>query len=603
MQIHELNTFTEIPGNASFLAIDDGFDTGKISINALLSDTNSKIDKKVNAPIFYGVPDYGNPGQSLRTNGDGTTEWASVGLPTDEQTEEAINAWLDEHPEATTTVQDHSLTYEKLVIGALGYVTPEMFGAKGDGVTDDTTAIQSAVQFENVFLMPNAEYLITEPISLANVNIVGFQSKIIIDESIGNYNFTDRRIFDCSGNNINIQGVNFELIVTDDTNGMVSNETAVFYSIADKFILRDCEINNEGQNASGIKLDAFWFQSGKVIIENCNIKHYPNSTSGVGGSLWFTLKSFGNINALVKNCIIDQKGRDEIIACWSASDADSDGTLDCIVDNCKIIKNYASNFLSGQVCSNYANGEVKKVKSLYKSCYFVNASQNKNNYFGCGNNVSGSDIELSMIFDNCEIEVKGTFATPIFWGNSAKIYALNCYVHGETQLNVCRVNGSGEIIVTDSTIESATNVKTIQDVGGYVRYTDCIFDAGGNVTAEAGTLNAESFVEFLNCVMKNFTATVTLDTYEYNFKMIGCEIKRGTTGFFMSADTPTKLHLMNNIFNAVNSVTQKRLIYIGNNIEWKVNNVAPTNGGQIATAYRRVFNIGESYENGIQVFH
>lgn len=76
---------------------------------------------------------------------DGNVEWVEQGMPTDEQTSNAINNWLNAHPEATTTVSDNSLTINKMVIGTLGYITPEMFGAYGNGEHDDTVAIQSAL--------------------------------------------------------------------------------------------------------------------------------------------------------------------------------------------------------------------------------------------------------------------------------------------------------------------------------------------------------------------------------------------------------------------------------------------------------------------------
>ena len=108
-------------------------------IVSLKADLGDKIDLPSNG--------YGVSGKVLRSTGSGT-EWAEVGQPTDEQTNEAVSSWLAQHPEATTIVQDGSFTEPKLS-NALklktikDYVTPEMFGAVGDGVTDDTLAFNA----------------------------------------------------------------------------------------------------------------------------------------------------------------------------------------------------------------------------------------------------------------------------------------------------------------------------------------------------------------------------------------------------------------------------------------------------------------------------
>lgn len=109
----------------------------------------------------------------------------------EQYTEEHINKWLEENPEATTTVQEHSLTVDNMVVGTLGYVSPEMFGAVGDGVADDTTAVQNAVN-ANGYVLMNGKYKTTAPIVFPSrvycvlngmVNYTGGDSAVVLGGS------------------------------------------------------------------------------------------------------------------------------------------------------------------------------------------------------------------------------------------------------------------------------------------------------------------------------------------------------------------------------------------------------------------------------------
>lgn len=77
--------------------------------------------------------------------------------------DESVQNWLDVHPEATTTVQDWSLTLEKFKKGELGYITPQMYGAKGDGVTDDSDALlecfTDAITKRKSIFIPSGTYI------------------------------------------------------------------------------------------------------------------------------------------------------------------------------------------------------------------------------------------------------------------------------------------------------------------------------------------------------------------------------------------------------------------------------------------------------------
>lgn len=97
--------------------------------------------------------------------------------------------WLAEHPEATTTVQDGSVTAEKLSedlkkdlqnLYESGSVTPQMFGAVGDGVTDDSAAFQAAINASNNVYVPAGTYRIENVKLKTNLVIRGEKNKTFI---------------------------------------------------------------------------------------------------------------------------------------------------------------------------------------------------------------------------------------------------------------------------------------------------------------------------------------------------------------------------------------------------------------------------------------
>lgn len=124
-------------------------------LTAVKADLGDKVDLPSNG--------YGTSGKVLRSTGTGT-EWTTVGQPTDAQTAEAVTDWLNEHPEATTSVQDDSITESKLHLNSV--TTPKI---QDGAVTDNKTADE----YKNLFYeevtvstgrMSNTDYyLVTVP--------------------------------------------------------------------------------------------------------------------------------------------------------------------------------------------------------------------------------------------------------------------------------------------------------------------------------------------------------------------------------------------------------------------------------------------------------
>ncbi len=105
----------------------DAPDTPSITVDDALSSTSvNPVQNKVVTSALAGkitAPTTAAVGQIIKVKSVDTsgkpTEWEAADLPsggiiTDEQVNTAVSAWLTEHPEATTTVADGSITPEKL---------------------------------------------------------------------------------------------------------------------------------------------------------------------------------------------------------------------------------------------------------------------------------------------------------------------------------------------------------------------------------------------------------------------------------------------------------------------------------------------------------
>lgn len=73
-------------------------------------DISEELNKKINKPIVN--PD-GTLNYVLVSNGNGTTRWEDPVVMYVPEIYDAVNEWLNDHPEATTTVQDGSITEVK----------------------------------------------------------------------------------------------------------------------------------------------------------------------------------------------------------------------------------------------------------------------------------------------------------------------------------------------------------------------------------------------------------------------------------------------------------------------------------------------------------
>lgn len=394
--------------------------------------------------------------------------------------EEDINNWLNEHPEATTTVQNKSITETKISNIFLpyiknGYVTPEMFGAVGDGVADDSDAIEQTLSSnKNIIMKDGAIYKICRSIipNATKIHIDGHGAKITADDTFSYIQNTCYGFFQFQKKSKNLtEFVVKNLDIDIKTNGILYGERTagderscpIFRIQNTKIVLIDnCNfaiMSNTGNRA------ILWSDGvcdERVSITNSN---FENKCAGnAGGVIAINMKNdLKDITSFMANCSLITDSCDELYSIQNSGASN----LYSIIESCVFINH-------GGFIKNNSTKRTIIVSTNHTGTgkLYININTTKIEYDGPSTNLMKSALTLSSdshahqnaVLKGCAISnpygraIEGALSES---GSSEYLHinAEKCdIVSGKSSLDDV-IDSVGDIIITDCNIKGESYIS------------------------------------------------------------------------------------------------------------------------------------------------
>lgn len=349
-----------------------------------------------------------------------------------------VDEWLDAHPEATTTVQDKSLEERKFTDATLlkiknFHYSPEMFGAKGDGVTDDTQALKT--MFATIEAnIPMREFRGEAPCKDYTHAKIQFNGKYVITQELAFY----------STYGLKLDGLN--LIAGAPMPSLIS-----FNDVTRNLAVSNCTFNGNLLADFVVTISGYSLTTDFVNVEITRFAHCGMNIYSKGHELKMT------------NCKINQVewGETDILPTLSNGDGlylSSDRHDNNFVN---VVINYCKN--SSIICQGTAN--------TFVNCHFyggpVRNEGNYNTYQNCYFDVVDFHTAGFFTLSNCFFNRSGDSALPFIYLTEPK---ENEWKYDQASITGCmfRAQAQVSVCIEASTIGYIPNMVTYGNTFYYV---------------------------------------------------------------------------------------------------------------------------------------